>query len=401
MELHSGKFLWTDTLRYLPEYPTLQQNIACDCLILGGGISGALCAYLLAESGIKAVLIEKRTIATGSTLANTGLMQFSNDKTLTSMINTFGEEPGVRFYKICQDAVNKLVKLSRNLRSEGTHFISRDSLYFASSEEDLLPLRQEFETLRKYNFPVEWWGEKDISTRFSFQKPGAIYNYGDAEGNPFAFVHGLIEAAASKGILVYENTEATGFEFQENGVLCRVGKHTIKAKHVIFATGYETQQFHKERGSYLTSSYVAVTNPVEHFDDWFKRCLIWESARPYLYMRTTPDNRIMIGGLDESLPGGKLNEERYLHQGQMLLQKLHDLFPDKRELKLEYAWGAVFGQSRDGLPFIGAHPSYPHCYFLKGYGGNGSVYSMIAAEMLTGMLKGEDRPEMQDRKSVV
>ncbi|MFK4390705.1 hypothetical protein ABH916_002633 [Peribacillus frigoritolerans] len=28
--------------------------------------------------------------------------------------------------------------------------------------------------------------------------------------------------------------------------------------------------------------------------------MIWETARPYLYARKTPGNRIIIGGLDES-----------------------------------------------------------------------------------------------------
>lgn len=394
MKLHSGNFAWPDTLLHLPEYPALQQNISCDCLIIGGGISGALCAYLLAESGINAALIEKRAIAAGSTLANTGLMQYSNDKTLTSLIHTFGEEPAIRFYKMCREAVGKLLRLSQSLRSEA-HFISRNSLYFASSEKDLNLLHEEYETLRKYRFPVEWWERTLIAERFPFEKPGAIYSYGDAEGNPFAFVHGLIEAAASKGVSVFENTEATGFEFRQDGVLCRAGEHAIHAKRIIFATGYESWQFRKERGSHLTASYVMVSEPVEHFDDWFERCLIWETARPYLYMRTTPDNRIMMGGLDESLPGGKLDEARFLHQGNVLLKKLHEMFPEKRQLKAAYSWGAIFGQSRDGLPFIGAHPSYPHCYFLEGYGGNGTVYSMIAAEMITDILTGKARPDME------
>ncbi|MNJ48523.1 FAD dependent oxidoreductase [compost metagenome] len=138
-----------------------------------------------------------------------------------------------------------------------------------------------------------------------------------------------------------------------------------------------------------------MTEPVQHFDDWFERCLIWETDRPYLYMRTTPDNRIMIGGLDESLNGNKLDEARYLQQGQVLLDKLHHMFPDKKHLQAACAWGATFGQSRDGLPFIGSHPDYPHCYFLEGYGGNGTVYSMIAAEMITDVLTGKDRPDME------
>ncbi|WHX50581.1 FAD-dependent oxidoreductase [Paenibacillus woosongensis] len=394
MKLHSGNFAWQNTLPVPPQYETLQHDISCDCLIIGGGVSGALCAYLLAESGIHTVLIDKRTIASGSTLANTGLIQFSNDKTLTSLIHTFGEKQAVRFYQMCREAVSKLFKLSQGLKPEA-RFLTRNSLYFASTDDDVGMLHQEYETLRKYHFPVEWWDRTHIADRFPFEKPGAIYNVGDGEGNPVAFVHGLIEAASAMGLAVFENTEATGFEFEQHGVLCRAGNYVIRARHVIFATGYETQEFHKEKGAYLSSSYVVVTEPAEHFDDWFERCLLWETARPYLYLRTTPDKRILIGGLDEPLPGGKLNESRYLNQGKRLLKKLHELFPGKRELKADYAWGAVFGQSRDGLPFIGTHPSYPCCYFIEGYGGNGTVYSMIAAEMLTDVLLGKDRPDME------
>jgi len=394
MKLHSGNFAWQHNLHHPPKYKTLQQNLSCDCLVVGGGVSGALCAYLLAESGVNTVLIDKRTIASGSTLANTGLIQYSNDKTLTSLIYTFGEEQAVRFYQLCREAVDKLIKLGESLNKDA-RFHPRNSLYFASTEEDAGLLHKEYETLRKYNFPAEWWDKTLIAERFPFERPGAIYNVGDAEGNPYAFVHGLIAAAACMGLTVFENTELTGFEFRQDGVLCRAGKQNIRARHVIIATGYETRKFHKERGAYLTSSYVMVSEPAEHFDDWFERCLLWETARPYLYLRTTPDKRILIGGLDEPLTGGKLDESRYLHQGTCLLRKLHELFPDKRGLKADYTWGGVFGQSRDGLPFFGTHPSYPRCYFLEGYGGNGTVYSMIAAEMITDVLLGKVRPDME------
>jgi len=41
---------------------------------------------------------------------------------------------------------------------------------------------------------------------------------------------------------------------------------------------------------------------------------------------------------------------------------------------------------------IGPHPQYPHCYFLEGYGGNGTVYSMIAA-LITDILTGNPRTD--------
>lgn len=32
---------------------------------------------------------------------------------------------------------------------------------------------------------------------------------------------------------------------------------------------------------------------------WYGNALLWESARPYLYLRTTEDHRVLIGGKDE------------------------------------------------------------------------------------------------------
>ncbi|GAA0384146.1 hypothetical protein GCM10008933_14120 [Paenibacillus motobuensis] len=178
-------------------------------------------------------------------------------------------------------------------------------------------------------------------------------------------------------------------------MICRCGQSQITAKHVIFATGYETQQYKRERGAELTSSYVIVTEPLKDLQDWYEQCLIWETARPYHYLRTTRDGRIIAGGLDEPLPGGRLVEGRYLAKSKQLLDYVHQMFPRSTALQAEYSWGAVFGHTHDGLPYIGTHPDYPHCYFLEGYGGNGTACSTIAAEMITDIISGVERPDIQ------
>ncbi len=394
MKLHTGEPAWRKTLDPIPGYPALTSDTSCDCLIIGGGISGALCAYLLADQGMKTVLVDKNEVGSGSTLANTGILQYANDKTLTSFIHTFGEETAVHFYRLCKDSLNHLKELGRKLHPDLSPK-ERSSLYMASSDEDVSLLREEYENLRKYGFQVDWWNEEDFSGRFPFRKPGAIYTQGDAEINPFAFVHGLLEQAASKGLQIFEHTPITGWTFQSDGVMCRSGQLIVKAKHVILTTGYETQFLKREPGAYLTSTYAVATEPAAHFKDWHERCLIWETARPYLYMRTTPDGRIMAGGLDEPLSGSFLQEGREIHKGQELLGLIHEMFPEKAGLQAAYSWGAVFGETRDGLPYIGTHPNYPHCFFLEGYGGNGTVCSMLAAEMITDVLSGKPRTDME------
>ncbi|MGG6312482.1 NAD(P)/FAD-dependent oxidoreductase [Paenibacillus macerans] len=394
MNLHTGHVFWPDTLPTAPSYPSLHGELNCEILVVGGGISGALCAYLLAERGIDTILVERGRIAGGSTLASAGLLQYASDKMLTSCIRTFGEEPAVHFYRLSRRALERLKHIGSGLE-EAARLTERTSLYLASTVQDAKTLKEECETLQKFGFPAIWWTEDEIASRFPFRYPGGICSEGDAEINPYAFVRGLVGAAAGKGVQIYEQSPVRGHEAVNGGrILCRCGEGSISAKHVIWATGYDTQQFKKDSGAGLTATYAAVTEPAGSFEDWFERCLIWESARPYLYLRTTKDGRILAGGLDESLSGGRLQEGRETHQSQRLLDSIYRLFPAKSGLKAAYAWGAVFGETRDGLPYIGPHPNFPGFTFLEGYGGNGTVCSMIAAEMIVDQLTGTARRDM-------
>lgn len=393
MNLNSGQLPWGNTLQTPPAYPTLQKDIHCDCLVIGAGMGGAMASYRLSISGANAVLIDKRMVGSGSSCANTGLLQISNDKSLTSCMHTFGKEQGLLFYKLCQAGVHSILELPSQLDID-PHIIPRASLLYASVPEDVPALRQEYENLIANGFDSEFWETDQITSVYSFSKPAALYSHMDAETNPFRTVHSLIAKAAAGGVRVYEQTEARNYEFTADGVICHTTNGRIFAKNVIFAMGYETQEMKKDRGAELINTYAIMTRPLQEFPKWHERSLIWETARPYLYFRTTPDGRIIAGGKDEQLTDPERREVRVLSQSQRLLEELEALFPEIKGVEVEYAWGAVFGSTRDGLPYIGPHPKFPHCYFIEGYGGNGTVYSMIAAELLTDTIAGKARPEL-------
>lgn len=58
----------------------------------------------------------------------------------------------------------------------------------------------------------------------------------------------------------------------------------------------------------LTSTYALISHPVDHKDLWTKRCLIWETGEPYIYVRTC-NNRIIIGGEDEEFCDPEARDE--------------------------------------------------------------------------------------------
>ena len=394
MKLNSGQTPWGHTLQNPLTYPSLDETVSCDCLVVGAGMGGAMASYHLSLSGADVVLIDKRRVAGGSSHANTGLLQISNDKTLTSCMNTFGKKNGLLFYQLCQAAVGNILDLQDKLDID-PQIIPRSSLLYASSPEDVPALREEYENLVANGFDSEFWEEDKIASVYSFSKPAGLYSRGDAETNPYRTVHSLIAKAASNGIRVYEQTEGKHYEFKDDGVICHTENGRIFAKNVIFAMGYETQEFKKDRGAELINTYAVMTKPLKELPKWHERSLLWETARPYLYFRTTPEGRIIAGGKDEELTDPERREIRVISQGQRLLEELEALFPEIKGVQLEYSWGAVFGSTRDGLPYIGPHPKFPHSYFIEGYGGNGTVYSMIAAELLTDTIAGKDRPELE------
>ena len=391
MKLVYGNLYWPNTFKNGPTYDTLKQNITCDCLIIGAGMGGALTAELLSQQNVHVVVVDKRDVANGSSCANTGLLQYTNDKSLTACIQTFGEQTGVRFYELCRDAVTQIKSISKQLEVD-PWFIPRSSLYYANTEKEVDLITTEFQTLKRYGFDVELWDNKKIKSLFSFEKQAALFTHGDAEINPYRFVQSLLFSACKRNVQVYTNSEIRHYEFTPNGVVCYTPKATIKARRVVFATGYETKTLKKDRGAYLQTTYAIATKKVSNLDKLYKQSMIWGTERPYLYMRTTPDQRIIIGGLDEEIPLSSVQEHRIKSCAKKLLNEAQQLFPFS-PLAIDYAWGALFGSTHDGLPYIGEHPRFPHCAFIEGYGGNGTVYSMMAARMITDWVMGKQNDD--------
>ncbi|WP_416827844.1 NAD(P)/FAD-dependent oxidoreductase [Ectobacillus polymachus] len=393
MILQSGTFYWPTTLPNRPEYSPLEEDITCDVLIIGGGISGAQCAYILCHTGLKIVVVEKHKIGSGSTASNTALIQYLGDKMLHELVNSFGEEQAIRHTILCRQAINEIEYASRHL-SFDPNFIRRDTLYFASYEEDVQKLQNELFYLQKHSFAVRLLTEKEISKLYPFQKKAALYLYNDAEINPYIYTIGLLDMAKQKGSNIYENTEIIGKVFKQDGVIFYTKhRHRIAAKHVIIAAGYEGLLFKKEKNAVISSTYSVVTNSVADLSDWYNRTLIWETARPYLYMRTTHDNRIIIGGLDEQTSDPQERDAKLIHKKKALIQEFNKLFPNIH-VQPEFTVAAHFGGTHDGLPILGIYDTKPNCYFLFGYGDNGTVYSMVLASLIRDIITKGSHPNI-------
>jgi glycine/D-amino acid oxidase-like deaminating enzyme len=394
VDLHNGMLFWDKTEDN--DIHINRKDIAdhYDVVIVGGGMSGSLCAYTLANEGLKIAVIDKGKIGGGSTLANTGLLQFSNDIMLHELSDQIGTDKAVRFYKLCREAVDQLEEVSKKLPSS-SDFIRRKSFYFASDEDDISKLKHEYDALIKYGFEAEYLTRQEIEEHFPFSKPAGIITHGDAEVNPFQFSRGIIRYLNELDCVdIFEHVTVEDLKENKNGIEVQTSSGIFHADHILYATGYEKPPFLSETRADLNRSYAIATEPIDDLSAWEDRDLIWETKRPYLYLRTTQDRRIVAGGLDVDKPETPQSEEWINNRAERIRNEVEKLFP-MLNIKVAYAWGAAFGESVDNLPFIGKHPSKDRIYYLLGYGGNGTVYSMLGSVILRDLIIGRPNDDAE------
>lgn len=373
------------------DYPKLNSNIRTTVAIIGGGISGALTAYALTEAGIDCVTLDARTVGLGSTAASTSLLQYEIDVPLTRLCGKVGRSAAERAYRLCADSIIELEKISKRL--PGVPFEKRPSLYLASYKKHLPLLEAEYKARRNMGLDVMLWDEDSVKHTIGLHAPGAIYSRTGAETDAYLFTHGLHRHNGKRGAQVYDRTLVTKIDAQRKGALITTaGGYTVKARHVVVATGYESLQYIREPIVDLHSTYAVASEHNEDAAPWYNNCLIWETRDPYLYMRTTPDRRIIIGGRDEKYYNPTRRNKLLHTKTSQLTADFRKRFPEIPFLP-EFTWTGTFGSTQDGLPYIGSYARMPHTWFALGFGGNGITFSQIAASIVCSLIQGKKHPD--------
>ncbi len=382
MDLKSGYPFWAVRNGLMHAYPPLAQALRCDVLVVGGGITGALIADELARHGHEVAVVEQRDIGWGSSAASTALLQYEIDTHMTELAADYGEDAAVLAYGACADAIGQLQALATDLR--GVDFRRADSLYYASRRRHRSALHAEYALRRKHGFGVRWLEPGDVEDGYGFSAPAAILSDLAASIDPYRMAHRLLARLQRNGMQVFDRTTISALRLTSRGVVATTSEGVqVRCGHVVLAAGYANQQWLEQRVARNRSSYAFVTDPLpaEALGP-LRRTMLWESARPYLYVRSTADLRLLVGGEDDALDIPARRDARVERKARRLADKLQRLFP-QLALTPAFAWAGTFAETRDGLPFFGAHPQWgPRVLFAMAYGGNGITYSMLGAGLL-------------------
>ncbi len=391
-DLRGGSSPWFAAGSRIVRAP-LRDSLRCDALIVGAGITGSMMAEQLTRQGFDVVVIDRERPAQGSTAASTAMLLWEIDRSLSELTRLYGFERAARVYRASLQAVADLTALVRSLAIP-CDLRDRLSLYLAAGESPA-SLMEEHALRRRAALPGEFLDHPALLDSFGMTRAGAIVSPGSADADPMRMSAGMLDVAMGRGARVFR-AEAVTFESgSRSAAVVTTDGQQIEATSVVLATGYVMPDIVRSDLHKASSSWAIATHP-QPDKLWNDGALIWEDSKAYLYARTTAAGRIIVGGEDsDTIVEPQARESVASEKSRTLRQRLAALWP-LADTDIEYGWSGTFDTTSDGLPLIGPVPGHAHMYAAYGYGGNGITFSMLAAQIVGGLIAGVPTPLADD-----
>ena len=369
----------------------LAANLVVDVAVVGAGVSGAMVVDAILRSGKSVAVLDRRGPVKGSTPDSTALLQFEIDQPLTHLAQKIGRARAVRAYWRSATAVDFLRGRIADLGLR-CGFRERQTVYLPGNVLNVAELKREAAARADVGLRSRFIGADELRALTGIEKPGAVLSSGAAQVDPAALVAGLWRSALPRGARIYAPAEVVDIDPGRSHVtLATADGYAVRARHAVFATGYELVKLVKPRRHKVISTWAMATAP-QPARLWRSRCLIWEAADPYLYLRTTLDGRVIVGGEHEEFSDEARRDALIPKKITAIRRKLKALLP-RLDTEPEFSWAGCFGASATGLPSFGAIPGAARCFAVPGYGGNGITFSVIAAQVIQRAILGLPDPD--------
>lgn len=370
--------IWAESVK-LPAFGQLQENIRTDVLVVGGGITGILCAYMLQQIGADYVLAEGNEICSGITKNTTAKITSQHGLIYDKLIRQFGIEKARMYLHANEAALQEFRTLCQSI---DCGFETRDSYVY--STDSVSKLRQELTALNKIGFHAEYADNLPLP----FPAAGAVKFKNQAQFNPLQFIAGIVN-----GLRIYEHTPVRKLSKEEtspsrhklhtlwgDGPITAFTDHgKITASKVIVTTHFP---FINTHGSYFLKmyqhrSYVLALEHAAAVDGMFA-----DQNEQGMSFRNY-GNLLLIGGgahRTGKKGGGFAELEAFAAKH----------YP---EANITCRWATQDCMPLDDIPYIGQYSKHtPSLYAATGFHKWGMTSSMAAAMILRDMVLGKAHP---------
>lgn len=392
-----GAKYWAERTSRRRSYPKLRGEHAADAVIIGGGLTGSIAAYVLASGGLDVMLVERATLASGSTAGSLGAIVPEPDAWFRDVESVSGRRvPRIAWKEAHRSAAELASAISRlDIKCD---LDSAPYLISAQTPEEAAFLRKEQATRRDAGVVAAWMTAAAARAETALDSYGALKPGVGSTFDPVRAALGFAARAERKGARLFEKSEVRRTKFTRKDATVVLKDATIRTRGIVVASGEPGAVFSQLRRHVRRSAgYAVVTEPLPAAmrRATGARSAIVTDASPANrhWLRWLPEDRALFAGALGPIPPVRQKDRVLVQRTAQLMYEFSLKYPAISGLPAHWGWETEIVSTVDGLPWIGPHRNYPFHFFALGFGWHGDGLSWLAARAALRYLTGDSRKD--------
>ena len=347
-----------------------------EVVVVGAGAVGCSIAYWCAKRGKAVTLVDKMGPATGTSIANFGLVWTSTEEPSTYM------ELNLRSSWLLDQMIEELGE-DVEYRSGGLKLALNQEQY---ERLEAIVKRQSQSPLYRGRM-ISAAEVREMQPGVSPEIAGALYSPDDGDSDPIKWTYALLRGCKGLGVTVLRDTEVLGVDLDDGHRVTglRTSRGRIRARDAVNAAGVWAAEVARmvgvtiglfpQRGQILVSEAAPMVLPV-----------------PQSTVRQSPAGNFFMGLTQEDVG---FDWSTTIDGAEKIAQNAVNMVPMTRELSVIRQFAGLRPMPRDGLPFIGSIPHVPGYYVAVGH--HGHALSPIHGKIISDLIvDGETDIELKD-----
>ena len=353
-------------------------------MIVGAGLTGCATAYACVMAGLKPIVIEAGRLGQGSAGRSAGLLLPEPGPAFRDVAQTHGLRAARRVFEAWSRGASEGAALLRRLKvPRGVDAIDSLVVAFRGDEK---ALQREYAAREEAGLDARWLPQKLVRQSTALEAAAGIRLHEAFGVDPYRACVAIANAAVRRGAQVFEGSPLKKARPTSRHVEVSLADATIRADRLIVTTGVATTEFKplrrhfKQRETYLVLTDVippAVRRQLGRRD-----ATLADLRQPHHRIRWTSDDRILIAGADQDETPARTRDAVRVQRTGQLMYELLTMYPVISGLPPVYGWELAYGETADGLMYIGAHRNYPRHLFALGGAGDSITGAFVAARLL-------------------
>lgn len=374
-----SKSYWLDSTPGT-NYPILKEDFDTDILIVGGGLAGLSCAYLLQKEGFKITVLEADRICQGASGHTTAKITSQHGLIYNKIKNSLGEELAQQYAQANEKAIYEIEKIIRENNIE-CDYKKQSAYIFTQQDKYINKIEDEVDTASSLGIKASYVDKLPLPLPIK----AAVKFDNQAQFHPRKYVLSLAQIMENK-VKIFEKSRTVGIEEENNKyiVITEEG-YKIRTNKVIIATQYP---FYNKQGMYFTRlypkrSYIIGIYANEKYPGGMY--INAEDPTRSLRQQDTKDGELILVVGSNHTTGQSPNTNIHYEE---LEEFAKHIFTIK---DIPYRWSTQDYDTPDGIPYIGYFTSNtPNLYVATGFQKWGMTNSMVAAMIIKDLIvKGE------------